>query len=813
MAVDVQPAHRSGALKQQNKHHKQGKHRGKREVDRQAPGRFCVKSLSRRNRQEIKRTERRKQALNIRKTKRDEVIAKKRNRGSADTPPHIVVILPLHHQIDTGKVLELLKTCDESSLVKENDQGVTHLSIPRLKQRLSFVIPEYGNQYALLDAVKVADSVLALISPTGGIDDYGLHCLSCLFGQGLPSVTIAVQGFKSIPQKKQGDVRKTLQKSLEKWFPNDKFHSLDNSQDGLVILRQLSNQKLGSIKYRENHPHLLAEKISFEKNSENPEVGTLCLSGYLRGRILNVNNLVHLPGWGDFQMSQIDAPEDPFPLNERLEKNKKKQTEDTTMMDESVIKVLDVAVPSQQVSLEAEVIPDPMEGEQTWPTPEEMAAAEAVNTKKKTRKVPKGTSEYQSAWILDSDEEQDGDASEDDNESDDEFEDAVEEMDESCSDEAESGSEDEEEYEEIEIGEESAIAKYDETIDMEEEKKILLKIREEKMNQMFPDEMDTPVEKPARIRFARYRGLQSFRTSPWDPKENLPLDYARIFQFGNYRRTKKKVLEDETMDGAWPGLYITVHVKNVPREFMDDCKPGKPVILFGLLPHEHKMTVMNFLIQRKTDSDHPIKSKDALIFHVGFRRYSVSPLFSQHTTGSKFKYERFLPMGVSTVATAYAPISFPPSPVLVFQQSVSGNHTLVASGSVLSPNPDRIITKRIVLSGHPFKIHKKSAVIRYMFFNREDVHWFKPVELRTKWGRRGHIKEAMGTHGHMKCVFDSQPKSQDTVLMNLYKRVFPKWTYNPRIPDPPLMKIQEEVDMDDDNDDEKMVETAYSMFD
>lgn len=81
-------------------------------------------------------------------------------------------------------------------------------------------------------------------------------------------------------------------------------------------------------------------------------------------------------------------------------------------------------------------------------------------------------------------------------------------------------------------------------------------------------------------------------------------------------------------------------------------------------------------------------------------------------------------------------------------------------------------------------MHKRSAVVRFMFFNREDITYFKPCKLRTKYGRTGHIKEPLGTHGHMKCVFDGQLKSQDTVLLNLYKRVFPKWTYEDCIVSP-----------------------------
>lgn len=42
---------------------------------------------------------------------------------------------------------------------------------------------------------------------------------------------------------------------------------------------------------------------------------------------------------------------------------------------------------------------------------------------------------------------------------------------------------------------------------------------------------------------------------------------------------------------------------------------------------------------------------------------------------------------------------------------------LVAMGSFMNADTTRVVAKRIVLSGHPFKVHRKTATVRYMLFN------------------------------------------------------------------------------------------------
>ena len=193
-------------------------------------------------------------------------------------------------------------------------------------------------------------------------------------------------------------------------------------------------------------------------------------------------------------------------------------------------------------------------------------------------------------------------------------------------------------------------------------------LRTARMEEQFPDEVDTPMDTPARVRFQKYRGLKSFRTSVWDAKENLPLDYARIWQFENFDRTRKRVLAEaeSLVSGAEAGWYVTV-VVCVPRHLAPSL--GPVTVVTSLLPHEHRMSAVHLAVRRHAQGGSlPVKSKSRLIFQVGWRRFAACPVFSQHTNGNKHKYERYFRDGTVVMST-FAPITYPPASVLVFQVS------------------------------------------------------------------------------------------------------------------------------------------------
>lgn len=544
---------------------------------------------------------------------------------------------------DIQDILSTIKSMDETINVATSPCGVMHIGIPRFKQRFSIIVPPVGNIFATLDSAKVANTILFVTSVASqtndtrkeAIDDWGKEIIVSCLAQGLPATVVAVHNIQKLHIKKRQEYKQSVQDLISKWIPEEKVFELDTAADCLNILRRAGTQKQRSVFYRNKRPHLLAEKFSFKCDEDSSHFGTLSVTGYLRGSLFSVNSLIHIPGFGDFQMSCIETSEDPYPIEHMERKNR---PETMSAMDVQIsTRVLQIADPKKQESLQSENIPDPMDAEQTWPTEEELAEAKAKTKKKIVKIVPKGTSEYQAAWIPDEDAEPLSADFEDN-----EFEDNMSVEEARSVDTDSDNVEDDEEYETITISEAPVDEeRYDKNVDMFEEKEAIERLKEAKLDAIFPDEVDTPQNILAKTRFQKYRGLESFRTSPWDPKENLPIDYARIFQFENFNRTRKRIYkEHDNIDEAiQPGWYITINILRVSSEIFKAFATveNQPLVVFGLLPYENKMSLLNIVLKHSYNYSQTIKSKDRLVFQCGFRRFATCPIFSQHTTGTKHK--------------------------------------------------------------------------------------------------------------------------------------------------------------------------------
>ncbi|KAG1459953.1 hypothetical protein G6F46_006023 [Rhizopus delemar] len=760
--------HRPGSLHQSNKPFK-SRHASKGALKEVSKGKVNRASVKQGGLKTLSKTDRRHAAKILQQKKREEITRTSRIFEGRQGAPKIVPVLPLCPDSEVDSAISALYRSLGQEVPKNALEEPTVLHVERFKQKIQLV-PLKRNFLDILDAFKVADFGILLMSSDVEVDKFGINCLLGILNQGLVNVVPVVQNIERVPQKLRNSTKKSLTAFVQQFFPEEEhLFTLDNDTDALNTLRFITSQRPKPMSWRDHHPYMLAEEVAYDPLT--PERGILKVTGYARGNPFNANRLVHLQNFGDFQIQQITSS----PLGGSYQGDMEVDAE-----------LLDTPKPDEQDDLIAENEPDFMDNEQTWPTEEEMAEADervrrmrGMDTDESLKRVPKGTSSYQAAWIVDED---------DQNYSEDEFED--EDNDEIMMEEVDDEEDivqpasfpvDDDEYEEIEM---DGKKQDEDEFDAEEEARQYEEYLKQRQNEYqlhndFPDEIDTPMHVPARERFARYRGLQSFRTSPWDPFENLPVDYARIFRFENYNRTKSRVLNQAIVGNVKPGQRITIWISNVPVQAFQAYDRTRPYVVFGLLQYEHKMSLLNIQLQRDNAYEEPVKSKDPMVMHMGFRRYNVKPVYSQNTnkgSNNVHKFERFIQLGRSYVATVYGPIAFGKTPVTFYKETENPNEPiLVSTGTFMNIDVKRIIAKRIILSGHPYKIHKRSAVVRFMFFNVEDIYWFKPIQLSTKYGRVGHIKESLGTHGYMKCIFDGTLTQQDTVMMCLYKRIFPKW--------------------------------------
>ncbi|KAF5739478.1 hypothetical protein HS088_TW12G00684 [Tripterygium wilfordii] len=651
----------------------------------------------------------------LREQKRELLLKEKK----AASPPRVIVLFGLSASVDLDSLADdLLRLLSGEG----SRAGSSTVASSEYRLRVTVLKAPHGDFLSCMARAKVADLIAFVASANSSheesapfyIDSFGSHCLSLFKEMGLPSTVVLIRDLPA-EQKIRNDVKKMCISSIASKFPEDcKFYPADTKDELHKFAWQFKEQRLTVPHWRNQRPFLMAEQVDMVANDCSQEKCTLLLTGYLRARSLSVNQLVHVSGAGDFQLCKIEVLRDPFPLNSR-------KVVDVMESDEvGDVEILGALVPDplKQEPLIFENVPDPLAGEQTHPTEEEMAEAFRKRKQELLRKktVPQGTSEYQAEWILDGEDEEDSDS-----ENDDDDDDGM------VLDEIETGFPGQEDTNNSDLdGDQMSLNLRDSDAETEADSMMMEgenftreqiedEIRKIKAahaeDEEFPDEVDTPLDIPARKRFAKYRGLKSFRTSSWDPKESLPPEYARIFAFGNFARTQKNVfakaleMEEESRDDCVrASSYVKLHVNEVPVGVASKlCMTamGAPIVACGLLQHESKMSVSHFSIKKHDSYSDPIKSKEELLFHVGFRQFFARPIFSADNMNSdKHKMERFLHPGRFCMASIYAPISFRPLPLIALKIVEGGSGPVVAAvGTLRSIDPDRIILKKIILSG------------------------------------------------------------------------------------------------------------------
>ncbi|OAL39268.1 hypothetical protein AYO20_01586 [Fonsecaea nubica] len=765
---------------------------------------------------------RRNQAKQLRMHHKDKKEGEELMFQGVDGAAKHIAVVPLSSDVDPYSAI---KTLNESVDVSDSNvsSGTVPVRVDRFRRNLLY-LPAKFDLFNALDICKLADWVIFVLDAEQKYGEEEDLFLRSLEGQGITNVTAVVHNLdQKVPAPKRMRHLTEMNIALGRYFPAlDKLSSLDSKSDCSNLVRRICTASTRGIRWRDDRSWMLVEQAKWSPQvDETATTTSVTLLGTIRGKALNPDRLVHVPGWGDFQISsirQVPRPGQKRKAEEMDADEPIKEWKPTADQDD-----LAELAPEEAEMQDAASTVATTEHKGVLLDDHHYFSDDNSHIPPRPKKLPPGTSNYQAAWFLDDVSDSESDMMSEDGDRDgDVAMDAEQESPNIEDGGSVTGGKAPSEYpqSEMNLDNDDDEEDNDAPLEAEEEARQLAEFRasrrkrEAEEDLEFPDEIELHPDVLARERLAKYRGLKSLRTSEWNHAEDAPYEpaeYKRLLQVPEYRKAYSSVMKESLAGAVLAGTRVEIELRDVPVSLQSSAP--HPSSMFSLLRHEHKHAVINLNVTLRSDLEEPIKSKDELVVQIGHRRLLINPVFSAagQTPNDVHKFDRFLHPGRTAIATFTGPLTWGSVPVLVFQRqaprqpSDSGDTTaapalidsntttstttsaptatpssppsslrLIGTATTLPPSSSRVVAKRLILTGHPFKIHKKVVTVRYMFFDRADVQWFAALPLFTRRGRQGFIKEPLGTHGYFKATFDGRVGPLDAVAVALYKRVWPR---------------------------------------
>ncbi|XP_030059108.1 ribosome biogenesis protein BMS1 homolog isoform X2 [Microcaecilia unicolor] len=246
-------------------------------------------------------------------------------------PPPIVVVVVGPPKVGKSTLIKCLIRNFTKQKLTEIRGPVTIVS--GKKRRLTII--ECGCDInTMIDVAKVADLVLMLIDASFGFEMETFEFLNICQVHGFPKIMGILTHLDTFKNNKQlRKIKKRLKHRF--WtevYPGAKLFYLSGmvyeeyqKQEIRNLGRFISVMKFRPLVWQTSHPYVLADRIEDLTNPEDIRLNPKCdrkvsLYGYLRGAHLKNKSQIHIPGVGDFTLSDVSFLLDPCPLPQQQKK-------------------------------------------------------------------------------------------------------------------------------------------------------------------------------------------------------------------------------------------------------------------------------------------------------------------------------------------------------------------------------------------------------------------------------------------------------------------------------------------------------------
>lgn len=260
---------------------------------------------------------------------------------------------------------------------------------------------------------------------------------------------------------------------------------------------------------------------------------------------------------------------------------------------------------------------------------------------------------------------------------------------------------------------------------------------------------------------------------------------AEVERQAGINKSEFEGLDDDVrvqLEGYRPGMYVRVEIETVPCELITHLDPTYPLIIGGLLHGEENIGYVQMRIKKHRWYSRILKSRDPLIFSVGWRRFQSLPIYSKLEDNMRHRMLKYTPEHVACMGHLWGPITPQGTGVLAIQDVASREpgFRIAATGSIVEIDKSTHVVKKLKLTGVPLKIYRKTAFIRDMFNSSLEVAKFEGARIKTVSGIRGQIKKAISKpEGCFRATFEDKIRLSDIVFCRTWYKVDVPRFYNP----------------------------------